>query len=366
MTAARAAGAVALASLLVVGCRSPRPDAPATCTHVQAGRQAQGVALCEDVWTCVRPPGGRFDRVGLHRLARCDQKTGPVLLYLPGTFMNGELPLPSPREDLRVYLAVGGVRTWGLDYRTHAVPPDASAADLAAVGRWNAAVFLDDARWAAAFVRTGDPGPLFVAGFSFGGGLAYRLAAAEPDTLAGLVVLDGAAGAGGGETSGVADVGSSRLPWDARRRLLETVIASPLNPSPVPGFRTAGEALADILYTSRSFGGAGGLANTRGRLSDLRVLARLLASYDRWWPRAASDAAPPPAPAHPLRVLAFASTRMGEAWTARVGESARTAGGPDAIVRRLRGYGHLDVLVAHRAVRQVYAPVLRWLGGARE
>lgn len=40
-----------------------------TCTRVQAQRAVRGQMICEDVWTCVRPPGGPFDRVGLRRLA---------------------------------------------------------------------------------------------------------------------------------------------------------------------------------------------------------------------------------------------------------------------------------------------------------
>src|SRR5438477_139365 len=111
-----------------------------------------GAALCEDVWACARPPGGRFDRIGLHRLALCENATGPIVLYLPGMHMNGELPIAEPRHDLRVYLAAAGVRTWGLDYRTHAVPADAPAADLEALSRWTANLFVDDAAWAAAFV----------------------------------------------------------------------------------------------------------------------------------------------------------------------------------------------------------------------
>jgi acetyl esterase/lipase len=129
MRAAHARALVLLAAALA--CRGPRPEGGAApCTHLQAERQAYGAALCEDVWTCARPPGGRFDRLGLHRLALCDNATGPVVLYLPGMHMNGELPIAEPRYDLRVYLAEAGVRTWGLDYRTHAVPADASAADL--------------------------------------------------------------------------------------------------------------------------------------------------------------------------------------------------------------------------------------------
>src|SRR5207244_8861152 len=124
---------------LAIACRAPRPERPAgTCTHVQATRQVHGLELCEDVWTCVRPPAGPLDRVGLHRLALCDAGMGPVALYLPGMHMNGELPIREPEHDLRVYLAVNGLRTWGFDYRTHVVPAEASATELDTLKRWTA------------------------------------------------------------------------------------------------------------------------------------------------------------------------------------------------------------------------------------
>ena len=86
MRAAHAAALVLLAGSLA--CRGPRPEGgAASCTHVQAERQAYGAALCEDVWTCARAPGGPFDRLGLHRLALCENATGPVVLYLPGMHM---------------------------------------------------------------------------------------------------------------------------------------------------------------------------------------------------------------------------------------------------------------------------------------
>ena len=75
MRAAHAAALVLLAGSLA--CRGPRPEGgAASCTHVQAERQAYGAALCEDVWTCARAPGGPFDRLGLHRLARSPRSSG--------------------------------------------------------------------------------------------------------------------------------------------------------------------------------------------------------------------------------------------------------------------------------------------------
>jgi dienelactone hydrolase len=362
--------ALAVAVLLALGCRGPAVDRGETarCSHVQSERAVRGLSLCEDVWTCARPPGGPFDRVGLRRLAPCEGPPAPVVLYLPGMFMNAELPVADPRFDLRLYLAQAGVPAWGLDYRTHAVPPEASPAELARVARWDADVFMADALWAAAFVRGVDPGPLHLAGFSFGAGLAYRVASRQPAAVAGLVVLDGFAGAGRQATSAaeegpVVDVGSSRLPWEQRKALLARVVADPDAPSPLPGFATAGDALAEILQTARSFGGDGGLANTRERVSDVVILARLLSSYDRWWPRAALDGDAPRPPGAPLPVLAFASTRIGPAWTERVRESARAFGGDAAIVRELPRHGHLDVLVERNAARTVYEPVRAWVMG---
>ncbi|TMA39726.1 MAG: alpha/beta hydrolase [Deltaproteobacteria bacterium] len=360
------AGRLALALLVVaaLACRAPRPERPeGSCTHVQAIRQLHGEPLCEDVWTCSRPPRGQFDRIGLRRVARCDGATGPVVLYLPGMHMNAELPLVEPRHDLRLYLAEERVRAWGLDYRTHAVPPDASPADLRALDGWTVDRFVDDVAWATAFVRGADPGPLFVAGFSQGAVFAYRLASRRDAALAGLLILDGAPNtgpvvAGGGPAI---DVGGSRLPFAERRRLLDQVIADANAPSPLPGFPTAGAALASILSTAPLFGREGGLA-AGARVSEISVLAVLLRSYDRWWPRAAVGGPSPRPPKTPLPVLAFASTNMGPAWVDRVRAAALAYGGPEAEVRELAGYGHLDVLVARRAAQDVFQPALAWLG----
>ncbi|HJQ84120.1 MAG TPA: hypothetical protein VKA21_08595 [Candidatus Binatia bacterium] len=357
----------ALAFVAAVGCRGPRPGGvPSTCTHVQAVRELRGTAVCEDVWSCARPPGGRFDRIGLHRVAPCDEASGPVVLYLPGMHMSGELPLGDPRYDLRLYLAAAGLRAWGLDYRTHAVPADASADDLRALARWNADVFTEDAAWAAAFVRGIDPAPLVLAGFSHGASIAYRVAARGDASLAGLVILDGVAGGPRPRDDGgpaAIDVGGSRLPYPERQRLLAAVIADPDAPSPIPGFPSAGAALTDVLYSAASFGGRGGLANARDNVSDVGILALLLRSYDRWWPRATLDADAAPVAKRPLPVLAFASRNMGAAWVTRVRSSAQAFGGQRAIVRELPTYGHLDVLVAHRAAQDVFEPTRTWLQG---
>lgn len=352
--------------VLVAACRGPRParDA-ASCTHVQATRELRGAPLCEDVWTCARPPGGPWDRVGLRRLAPCEGATGPVVLYLPGMHMNARLPIGDPRHDLRMYLAAAGLRAWGLDYRTHAVPAEASTADLAALSAWSGEVFADDAAWAAGFVRAADSGPLYLAGFSYGAGVAYRLAARRNAGLAGLIILDGAAGGAraGGSGGPAIDVGGSRLPYAERQRLLSDVIEDPEGPSVLPDSPNAGAALADVLFTAPAFGGNGGLSAARLGVSDVQVVARLLAAYDRWWPRAALDADAPGPPKSPVPVLAFATTNMGPAWVERVRASARAFGGESAMVRELRGYGHLDILVGAHAAQVVFEPTRAWLEG---
>lgn len=331
---------------------------------VASTRYVRADGLCENAYTLVRPPGGDWDRVGIRRLAPCEARDAdaPVMLYLPGMHMNGVLADDASAVDVRRELARAGIRVWSVDYRTHVVPDDADPDALEALGSWTADVFADDAEAAAAIARTIDRGPFFVAGFSYGAGIAYRLAA-RGAPLAGLVILDGTPPHDGASDDRapeaalpVIDVGGSRLPYAERRRLLAAVLADPASPSPMPGYVTAGEALADVVFTARSFGGAGGLSAAKSGVTDLRSLATLLATYDRWWPRAALGGSTV-TPARRVPVLAFASTNMGPAWTSRVRDGAVAFGGPDADVRELPGWGHLDVLVGRDVDRLVAAPI---------
>ena len=92
--------ALLAAVALAAACRAPHPPTrSASCTHVQSTREVRGAALCEDVWTCTRPPDGAWDRIGLHRVAPCEGAAGPVVLYLPGMHMNAELPRVVPTSS---------------------------------------------------------------------------------------------------------------------------------------------------------------------------------------------------------------------------------------------------------------------------
>jgi len=343
--------------------RVTRDTSGAACMRLSSQRQVRGETLCEDVFTCIRPPGGLVDRIGLRRLALCSGAAGPVVLFLPGMHMNGELASTDARYDLRLYLAQAGIRAWSLDYRTHNVPANATQEQLTALSTWSRAVFLQDADWAVAFVRGADPGPLYLAGFSYGAGLAYALASSGDQPIAGLIIIDGVpSGSDRTEGGGSAiDVAGSRLPYADRERLLRAVIASPNSPSPVGGYATAGAALADIVYTSPAFGGQGGLSAARNGVSDVRVLAQLLDTEDRWWPGAASSGAATGGPSRKLPVIAFASGNMGPGWSAQVRDGAKQFGGDKATVRDVPLHGHLDLLVGRLAASEVYEPTRRWL-----
>jgi dienelactone hydrolase len=330
--------------------------------------------LCEAAWALPRPPGGPWDIITLHRIGLCggkmgDTQAGPDVLYLPGTHMNGELMVLDEGYEFRLYLARRHVPVWSLDYRTHMVPPNVS--NVEALRRWTTDVFLEDAGAALAFVRRTGRRPI-VAGFSRGATFAYALATREEaGSVAGLIVFDGAGpavtsslGAPPAPRSSVIDVGSTRLPYEARQALLARVIANPTGPSSDPSFATAGQHLAHILFTSRTFGGHGGLSAALHGRADIRTVAGLLAGYDRYWPAAASNvAADEAAGSSPsLPVFAVASTNIGPRFTEAVERSARQVGGPEATVIVLPGHGHLDVLVGADVRTLVFEPLLRWIG----
>lgn len=317
-----------------------------------------------------------FDRIGLHRIA-----SGPVapthpeivMLYLPGTNMNGEIAIHDPRYSLPLYLAAHGVDVWTMDYRTHFVPPDTAPVKLAAMAGWTNRLFESDIATAAAFIRarTHDE-KLFVAGFSRGASFAYLFAALHPEGVAGIVVLDGfiprhpAMVAPAGQVAD--DIGGRHLTYAKRRALLEAVIRDPGAPAPLPQFKTVAENLEHVVYHADGlFGGHGGLANPQGGFSDAAVLARVLIGYDRWWP-AVQDYDNPfdrgilaRLKASKIPVIAFSSTNISAGWPAAVAESAAATGSSEVTVKRLQGWGHLDVICGTHAESEVYAPLLAWL-----
>ncbi len=315
-----------------------------------------------------------FDRIGLHRLAGAN-RAGPPVLYLPGTNMNGELPLDDPRHWLPLYLAVNGCDVWSIDYRTHFIAPRTPQAALAQLRGWTAAMFVSDIDTAANFIlRTTRQPQLFVMGFSRGAAFAYLYAASHPQKVRGLIILDGfvlqhAAMAGLTERNSetyATDIGGRSLTYDKRKALLEAVIRDPDGPAPIPEYRTARENLDHVVYESRAFGGRGGLADPLGGYSDAVTLARVLITYDRFWPTVQDREDPMTAAMRQrlarskIPVLAFASTNIGPGWSANVQRAASATGSnPDVIV--LSGWGHLDLLCGTHAESRIYVPALAWL-----
>jgi dienelactone hydrolase len=351
----------------------PPPQAFAQIGAPRALRGAPGIYE----WHFVAERGpSSFDRIGLHRITggpAAPAHPGIVMLYLPGTNMNGEVAVDDRRYSMPLYLAAHGVDVWAMDYRTHFVPPHTPVEKLAVMAGWTNRVFEGDIAAAAAFVsaRTHSQ-KLFVAGFSRGASFAYLFAALHPQSVAGLVILDGfiprdpAAAMPAGRVAD--DIGGRHLTYDKRRALMEAVIRDPGGPAPLPKYKSAAENLAHVVYDADGvFGGHGGLANPQGGFSDPSVLARVLIGYDRWWPAVQDYDNPFDASAlarlkaSKIPVIAFASTNIARRWPAMVTESAAMTGSAEVTVKRLDGWGHLDVICGTHAEREVYAPLLAWL-----
>jgi pimeloyl-ACP methyl ester carboxylesterase len=365
------AGLLAGLLLAELGPAGPAPvgakERSAPCMRLQGERQVRGETLCEDVFSCFREPGSIYDRIGLRRIAPCEDPIGPVVLFFPGVFMNGEIAGNDAKYDLRLYLAQAGLRVWSLDYRTHAVPSTASPKDLEVFDDWTREVFLEDAAWAAGFARSADPpGPLYLAGIGFGAAMAYGVAAREDEPVGGLIILDGVPNGPGlfrseGGRGAALDVTGSRQTFDERQRLLRAVVQNPKGPSPVSGGK-AGAALADLAYNAPGFGGAGGMSTARDGVTDARALAQLLLTFDRYWPRDAVDGRAKPS-GRTMPVLAFASGAQGQAWTDRVRQGAESFGGGKTTFEEVPLHGHLDLLAGKLAASEVFEPSRVWLLG---
>jgi hypothetical protein len=318
-----------------------------------------------------------FDKIGLHRVAKGPnppEHPGAVVLYLPGTNMNGEVALEDPKYSFQVYLAEQGVDVWSMDYRTHFIPPATAQSDLAELAGWTNNLFESDIDAAAKFVsEKSGRSQIFVGGFSRGVEFAYFFAAKHyPERTAGIIALDGfipnhpmrAVPAG----HYADDVGGEHLTFDRRYKLMQMVIENPEQAAPIPKYKTARDNLEHVVYDAGGFfGGKGGLANPQGGFSDPVVLAKLLISYDRYWP-SVQDGENPFTPevlaslkASKIPVIAFASTNFGAKWPEMVEASAKSTSGPDPSFAKFDGWGHLDVLAGTKSESEVFAPTAAWI-----
>jgi dienelactone hydrolase len=362
------------------------PDAAAAAKFVATGTSrsfAEAPGVREWTYTMARGtlqssrPSSPFDRIGFHRVTRGQRQPAHprlVVLYLPGTNMNGEVAVSDPRYSLPLYLAAHGVDFWALDYRTHFIPPATPAADLAELKGWTNELFESDIEAAASHVmRTTGRRKIFVAGFSRGVSFAYLFAARHPQAVAGLAIFDGwipaeRPAAKPPPNRYADDVGGAHLTYDKRQALMEAVIANPDGPAPLPKYKSARANLEAVVYgAGGAFGGHGGLANPGGGFSDAVVLARMLASYDRYWPTV-QDYENSFTPADRARlaasripVLAFSSTNIGARWPQQVAQSASATGSTDVTVKTLAGWGHLDVLCGTHAQAEVFMPTLQFV-----
>ena len=318
-----------------------------------------------------------FDWIAMHRYthgAKPPPHPGIVMLYLPGTNMNGEVAVIDLHHSLPLFMANHGVDFWALDYRTHFIPPATPIADLAGLKGWTNELFESDIETAANFVmRTTGRSQIFVAGFSRGGSFAYLLAARHPHQVAGMVIFDGSIGIGRADATAppnhyADDVGGAHLTFAKRQALMEAVIANPDGPAPLPKYKSARENLEQVVYGAGGFfGGHGGLANPAGGYSDPVVLARMLVNYDRYWPTVQDyENSFTPVDLKQLAasktpVIAFASTNIGAQWPAHVAQSAASTGSNDVTVKTLQGWGHLDVICGTHAEAQVFTPAVLFL-----
>ena len=345
-----------------------------------------GGTIRETVWSAARPPHGLFDRVAVHRY-RGTEPARAVLLYLPGTNMNGIAAVKEESHNLWLFLAARGIEVFTIDYRTRFVPPTTPPTALSSLEAWTMEAFVGDIAAAADLVRR-ESGreQLFVAGFSRGVSLAYAYVSTDAARVAGLIALDGgfkshapkdaydaAAARQKLAESGMwaSDVAGSRG-WDWRQALMDSVAANPDGPATDAKFKTKGDELANVLQFAW---GPGGLANPVGGVSRPRTLATLLGGYDRYYPaiqdvdgRSIADRADDPRTAIDdawgeltTPIILFASTGMTPDFLMDGIYSATKSGSPDVTINVMERYGHLDILVAEAAQREVYQPLLDWI-----
>ncbi len=341
----------------------------------------RGSPLTETYWEVDVAPGGKYDRLGLHRYHNPHMVSGATVLYLPGTNMNGELAITSEANNLWLYLAARGVAVYTIDYRTHFVPNE-PVPDLSFMQAWTMDAFVADAALAVDFIRYRGDKPLLVAGFSRGVSYAYALAGKR--SLDGLVALDGsfkqfkpgtfdraAALAKLAEAGEWGTVLSRSRGWASRSEMMQRTWENPGGPA-MGNFPTIGDQLTSTLYNAW---GRGGLANPVDGVSSIAVLAQAMQGYDRTFPaiqnvegRSIATQADDPETSlddhfgqMTLPILYFGATNLGGDNLLNGIYSASYSGSRNVTINVLENFGHVDVLYGNEAIEKVYKVTLHWI-----
>ncbi|MBN1625576.1 MAG: DUF1749 domain-containing protein [Deltaproteobacteria bacterium] len=374
-----------------------------------------GTTLQETLWTRNFAPSAKYMKVGLRRLCLKDGSADQgVVVYLPPSGTSARLYTDSENYDFRIYLANRGYAVFSVDYRSSFIAEDEN--DISSLAGFRTSVTLSDIQQAIAYVKElAGVDKVFLTGHSTGARYVYLYACSRwQEDLAGMIPMDGSPwemdGRPAAESTLDIEQGYAALlqgdtavnrelfkSWgmEPGEHYYDVVLTNfapefgpavyiyyasgPNAPSPVPGFPTVTDYLADQFYT---VWGDKQLTNVLNGYSTVEVLLDFVirAGVDHWpivdyledaylgnW------AGEPPLSALQfskdissvnIPILVFASQEWTDAlgyqyrWKREGFEMIKSA---DRQYVLLDGFGHLDVLVGEYAKDRVYKVLYDWL-----
>ncbi len=361
---------------------------------------------------------GQFDVIRLHRIVRLQAgvpaHTADAVMLLPGlpNFFESIFvePLisqvPAWDRSVAVFLAKNDIDVWGIDYGWAFVP--AATTDFSFMKGWGIqkdSQHVQVAMSIARFVRglTGHGyGPIHLAGFSFGGILAYSAAGEETQqpsylrSVKGLIIFDGLMKSGDASVRATycknnanyqakLNSGVYNNDYTSTKTLGDLAVSNPNDPSPLtPGLTNYQAALS--MGTSGIF--VGGVFDEKGVPTDLRYTeARLWLDLLRASPAhypvqlnvdmSAARCGAPDVPfddhlgeiAVPiLDVVSARGSGISSVYTTSLTASKDVSKLmvqllPDS--QRKEDFGHADVFMAKDAETLVWKPILDWMKSHR-
>jgi pimeloyl-ACP methyl ester carboxylesterase len=161
--------------------------------------------LTESIWqkNASMAPNGLYDVIGLHRLIKTGITTKGAIFLLAGIYGSGEQQVSNPSQsnysidessDTAVYCANRGFDVYSIDYRSHFLPLTMNATQASAIAaNWGWDVYISDLKEAVDKAKTlAGYSKIFLAGMSFGGGVAmYYASEYWKQDLRGIILIDG-------------------------------------------------------------------------------------------------------------------------------------------------------------------------------